>query len=142
MYGLDTIYDPSANDNDLIGIALSQQRVLLTADRELFERALKKKIISILVVEESDNGKLTRIFGNLGIHIEEIDPEKSRCAKCNGTLSLTDKSSVDKSIPSGIIQKHQEFFSCHSCGKLYWKGSHWKRIESMAKEVRDRLTQT
>ena len=142
LYGFDTIYDTSIHDHDMIKIAYSQNRVLLTADRELFGRAVKKNIDSILVMGANDAERLACIFTALAIRADKIDPERSRCPACNGTLALTDKPSVSKKLPSRIIERHQEFYACSNCGKLYWKGSHWRRIESLAKEVRERLEQT
>lgn len=33
-------------------------------------------------------------------------------------------------VPFGVIDIQEQFFACDNCGKVYWEGSHWKRIKS------------
>jgi uncharacterized protein with PIN domain len=32
-------------------------------------------------------------------------------------------------VPSGARRAHERFFRCQGCGKVYWRGTHWERIE-------------
>jgi uncharacterized protein with PIN domain len=130
IYGFDTIYDTKLNDRELIKIAESQNRTLLTSDRDLFARATNRNISTVLITGNSDTERLASIFGSLKITVN-LDAENSRCPLCNGLLEETLKSSLT-SIPTEILKRRQKFYVCKNCGKVYWQGGHWSRIKSMA----------
>lgn len=140
MYGFDTLYKAELSDTDLIKIANVEKRILLTADRELFARAVNSNVDSVLAADNSDTERLASIFKDLKISVE-LDAEKSRCAVCNGVLDEADKSSL-KALPNTVLERQEKFYACKNCGKVYWKGSHWRRIEAMAKEVSKKVAQT
>lgn len=135
IYGFDTLYDASLNDNQLVRLAHTKQLILLTSDRELFAKALRSGIQSILLTEENDAERLVTVFRTLKVSSGNIDAEKSRCASCNGELLTTDRSDLKSSLPDIILKRHEQFYVCKNCGKVYWKGGHWRRLESLAREV-------
>jgi uncharacterized protein with PIN domain len=32
-------------------------------------------------------------------------------------------------VPEGVFLMNREFFQCRSCGKVYWRGTHWLNIK-------------
>jgi hypothetical protein len=76
-------------------------------------------------------GQLAEVSRYCGERIR-IDPKNSRCPACNGTLKSADRREVEMKIPSTVIKKHDRFWMCKSCGKVYWEGKHWKTITEMA----------
>jgi hypothetical protein len=139
MYGFDTIYDAKLNDAELIKIAESQNRTLLTSDRELFLRATNKSISAVLIVGDNDAARLAYVFSSLQI-AADLNPEKSRCPVCNGLLEGAIKSSLTN-VPKTVLERQERFYVCKSCGKVYWRGSHWQRMKSMANIV-EKMAQT
>jgi len=136
IYGFDTIYDTTLNDVELIRIAESHDRTLLTSDRELFLRATNRNISAVLIVGDNDTARLASVFGSLQI-AAELNPERSRCPVCNGLLEEAIKSSLTD-IPKTVLERHERFYICENCGKVYWQGSHWRRMKSIADIVRKR----
>lgn len=135
MYGFDTIYDAKLDDNELIRLAESEDLTLLTSDRELFLRATNRNTSTILITGENDAARLACIFRSLEI-TGALNPERSRCPICNGLLEEGDKSSL-ADLPQTVLDRQEKFYVCKSCGKVYWQGSHWRRMESMANVVRE-----
>ncbi len=139
IYGFDTLYDTSLNDDQLVRLANTKQLILLTSDKELFARALRAGIQSILLTEENDAERLVTVFRTLKVSSCDIDAEKSRCASCNGELLTANRSDLKASLPDTILKRHEQFYICKHCGKVYWKGGHWSRLESLAREVNKSL---
>ena len=136
MYGFDTIYDVKLDDNELIKIAESQGRTLLTSDRELFRRATNRSISAVLIAGDDDSTRLASVLSSLQI-AGELNPERSRCSVCNGLLEEAIKSSLID-VPKTVLERQERFYACKSCGKVYWHGSHWRKMKSMAEIVRKR----
>jgi hypothetical protein len=58
-----------------------------------------------------------------------IDPF-SRCTQCNGLIVSVDKADVQADLPPKTRDCYHEFFRCQACGKVYWKGTHFSRLEA------------
>ena len=52
----------------------------------------------------------------------------TRCTLCNAAIHRIDKTSVEGSVPSKVLQIYDEFFRCAGCRHVYWRGSHVERI--------------
>jgi len=58
-----------------------------------------------------------------------------RCTACNGILEPIDKESVSDRLLPNTAQYYDEFRICPSCGKIYWKGSHYQRMKRLIDSV-------
>ena len=139
IYGFDTIFDPKADDEALLEVGREEGRALITSDRGLHRAALKNEIKSILLTGETDEDRMTTLFRRLKMTVSTLNPEISRCPMCNGMLKPIERPSLRGRIPEGVLQRKDEFYICPSCGKVYWEGSHWRRIRAFAKRVERRL---
>jgi uncharacterized protein with PIN domain len=57
-------------------------------------------------------------------------PAVSRCPACNGALIAVSKAQARAHVPVYVWETHCLFHRCLDCGKLYWPGSHWEKIQS------------
>lgn len=129
ILGFDTIFDSKSKDRDLAQSALSTGRILLTGDFELFVYAKSLKIASVLVQGQSEAERLHQVLSKSGVSKIKINSLVSRCSVCNGELvDLGTKKSNDG-----------EIYCCKSCGKNYWKGSHWIKMNILFEQVNSRL---
>lgn len=120
---------PEEEDNFLLEKAEGESGVLITRDLNLHRRGLKKGIDTILLKDEGDVPKqLAKISKSVKGKIE-INMGDSRCPVCNGELTQVDKSSIDDEVPETVLEKNERFWKCGDCGKIYWPGSHWKKIK-------------
>ena len=123
MAGQDVSNPPEgADDSDLIEIALKEKRTLLTRDKVLARRCEKAGIGSLLIIS-SDLDEQLRELEDAGIALE-LNPE--RCTLCNGPLEEVGSSEIvgDPARSEG----GSTLWRCKRCGKLYWRGSHWRGI--------------
>jgi uncharacterized protein with PIN domain len=52
----------------------------------------------------------------------------TRCSACNGPLSPVSKADVEQLLPGGTRRTYQAFSRCGTCGRIYWRGAHSKRL--------------
>lgn len=123
VYARDLEVEPDKEDETLLRLATRQRRILLTADKKLYARALGAGLKTVLVTKKDVVDQLLEISRALGRSVE-LDFEKSRCPVCNGVLVQANPSEVSEDVR----KKNKEFWKCSSCGKIYWEGKHWRGI--------------
>jgi uncharacterized protein len=122
MMGYDTSYERDRKDSAVLQRAKKDMRILLTRDWELSQRAGDMG----LYIESDDlDGQLRQVIEKFHL---EITVAMDRCTACNGDLEKVPKETVVNLVPKGTYEANEEFYRCRSCGKLYWKGSHWNKI--------------
>jgi len=138
MIGCDVKYFNDLDDEELIGISVKEDRVLLTRDIELFRRAILKGASAFFVEGRDEIEKLAEIGEHFNLNLE-INVENSRCPKCNAKIHPVSKSEVKERIPSATFRLYNEFWECPSCGQIYWQGSHWRKINRTLLEARRKM---
>ena len=119
--GYDTAYPGPLDDSALLALARSQDRVLLTRDKELASRSPEALRVRSDDLEE----QIREVASALGLHL--IDP-LSRCSLCNAVLAPMPPDAAKDVVPEGVLSRHQEFWQCPSCHRVYWQGSHWDKM--------------
>jgi len=122
LLGYDTVYVKSKDDEEIISRALSEARVLVTRDRELAAKSAKKGVVTVLLDPADTTASLKAVAKTLGVRLG-FDESRTRCPVCNNQLVKTSQNPVR--------------WRCPSCGKLYWKGRHWRNIGEVLSELGD-----
>ncbi len=120
MAGLDCISPSHQNDAEIAALAVAQDRLLLTRDRDM----LKRKIITHgrLIRSCMPDEQLKEVIELYGLQ-ETIRPF-SRCMNCNGLLQPIAKEKILHRLEPLTKKYYQAFFHCPGCNKIYWSGSH------------------
>jgi uncharacterized protein with PIN domain len=139
IFGYDTLYLVHVEDSEVLKIGLEQDRIILTADKEFFKRIVKANARGVLVDGTDEVDDLVHVFEKNGIRSIDEPGTISRCSVCNGELNETSVKEAEEELPEKIATNHEVFFRCTSCSKLYWEGSHMKRIKALARRVDSRL---
>ena len=152
IFGFDTIYLAQAHDDEILNIGIEQNRVILTADKELFKRIVKVGARGVLVSGgASELEDLVHILTKNGITSVGMNGIGSRCSICNGPLEERASDQVKNdggdddavvgggSVPDKVIACHSQFFQCTACGKIYWEGGHLKRIRALVQNLDAKL---
>jgi uncharacterized protein with PIN domain len=137
VLGFDTIYYKTGGDAGIMRIASAEGRVILTADRQLASRTSRGRTRIILVSGRNDAARLRNLkirAGEFGLTLERGNPF---CSVCNGELTEAGKLEVADRVPRSVASRHRLFYRCRNCGKLYWKGGHWKKLRSFERLLRD-----
>ena len=134
LMGYDTVLLRAKNDDQLIKIALGQDRVIVTKDGQF----MKRRLVT--------NGSLNTI------HIQQDDPESqvqevvtklkldchfkpfSLCLECNTLLLARDKKEVKSRVPTHVFETQTQYMQCPACKRIYWPGTHWR---AMVKKLQD-----
>ena len=133
LLGFDTYYRNDFSDEELAEISSSEGRILLTRDRGLLKRSqvtqgycVRAKLPRQQAVEVLRRYRLvahTRLF--------------SRCARCNGVLDPVKKAKVFERLEPKTKLYYDDFRICRACDQIYWKGSHFERLERQMQELLD-----
>ncbi|GAA2975632.1 hypothetical protein Sfulv_26010 [Streptomyces fulvorobeus] len=59
----------------------------------------------------------------------------TRCTACNGTLVDADKSAVSGRLEHGTQQSYDVFARCAACDRVYWRGAHHARLETIVADA-------
>lgn len=124
LLGIDTAYHRDADDDDLIEEANADRRVLLTQDRGLLRR--RKLWLGAYVRGANPDTQLADILDRFAPPLAPW----TRCTACNGPLVPARKEDIDSQLQPGTRRTYEVFARCPSCGKVYWRGAHSKRLEA------------
>ena len=127
IMGFDCIYMTGHDiDKILLKETLNSGRILLTGDRELYRRVIRKGGRAIYTYGNNLEEKFRCISSkiNLGKWVGKLP---YRCSICNGILERR-RSDELKDIPFYIRNRFEYVWYCKKCNKIYWEGSHWKNI--------------
>lgn len=127
ILGYDVIsVDNRMDDSEVLKLNAGD-RILLTRDRQLVDRAISRGMDAIFLSSDSIDGQMVQLLSSL-----EIDADRlfTRCPHCGATLERVSKQDAEDSgmVPEGSLQNSEVFWRCPHCGKYYWKGSHWPKI--------------
>lgn len=131
IIGYDTTYYQDIGDDLLIEKSLSEGRWLITRDTHLIKRGLTKGYT--FIKDNNSMDQLRQIVIELDLNIYE--KIFTRCLECNTSLVPTYRGDVIGAVPEYTYSIMREFSLCTSCNKIYWKGSHIKRIKERLIQV-------
>ena len=139
FFGFNTLYYKQIRENEIIKIAIQENRIILTSNYELYKLCRSKNVETILTMQESDLNNLIEI-GKL-LNWQSLDDSKfsTRCTICNNELMEIGKEELQKTIPRNTFQRFYEYYRCCECSKIYWKGSHWNNMADIAQAVNKKL---
>ena len=135
ILGYDSTFSSSIEDEKLLLDARIQERIIVTKDIMLAQKAQKTMIDSILVTTNDEARQFITIKNFLRIESFNIAVEKSRCALCNGILKTIEKKLLDTRVVDNVLKFTDEFWECTSCQKIFWDGSHIKNLQKFFKVV-------
>ena len=131
ILGYDTQFDPDLNDHQLVHLARAESRVLLTRDREL---ARRRGVHVLFVTSENLDAQLGQVLTQLSL---EPDQSFSRCPVCNELLVEMDRETAWSQVPAYVAQTQETFKSCPACQRIYWRGTHWQRMDAQLARLLD-----
>ena len=132
LLGFDTLWERDLDDEAIIAIARDDGRIILTRDTGILK-----------------NGRVTH-----GYWVRSTDPERqleevvaaidlagdirpyTRCMECNGELERVERNAVARSVPLQVFLVYRDFRKCHGCRRVYWRGSHLNRLDSVIANAR------
>lgn len=133
MLGFDAVYSNDCDDDELAKIASQEKRILLTKDRGLLKRNMVTHGYCVRGIHPRE--KLIEVLRRFDL-FQQVQPF-TRCIRCNGLLESISKEEVLNLLPPKVKEGHDEFHRCQSCNQIYWKGTHFERMQRFLERVLD-----
>jgi len=122
--GFDAFYRNNLDDPEIIDIALSQHRIILTRDIGILKQG---RVTHGYWVRETDPeqqaAEIVRRF-----QLEHAARPFTRCPRCNGGLRKASADEIERKVPKKSRELYSRFYCCTGCGQMYWRGSHIPKL--------------
>jgi len=135
ILGYDTLFaaDSAAgagqalDDAVIARLAQAEDRWLLTRDRQLLRR---RGLRGLLIEAENVEAQLAQVVRACGLTSQRLF---TRCLVCNALLEEIAKSAVAGLVPPYVYRTQAQFRRCPACGRIYWRGTHWRAMSEKLK---------
>jgi len=131
MLGFDTLYRNDYTDQELARISAEEHRILLTRDRGLLKRS--EVTHGYCVREAAPRRQLAEVVRRFDL--AGSTAPFMRCLVCNEPLRAVAKEDVAERMPPVSRRHYHELRECPGCGRLFWNGSHYRRMLALLEEV-------
>lgn len=131
LLGFDTLYRNDYDDEELAQISSAEERILLTRDKGLLMRSLVSH--GYYVRETDPQLQVVEVLRRFNL-FESVKPFQ-RCLRCNGLLEPVAKETIIDQLPHNTQLQINEFHRCRECAQIYWKGSHYERMQQFIEGV-------
>lgn len=131
MMGFDTLYRNDYEDDVLAEVSAAENRILLTRDIGV----LKRGIVTHGYFVRNTEPKLRLHEISERYHLSNFVAPFGRCMSCNGDLQMISKDAIREHIADDTYEAFDEFQQCQSCEKIFWKGSHYEKMQKLVDEV-------
>ena len=132
MLGFDTLYENNYADMEVVEIALSEKRIIATRDIGLLK--IKKVLYGYWIRSQKPNNQLLELINYFDLS-SKLKPFY-RCMECNGIIRRVKKEHIIDQLQFRTKKYYDEFYQCEECKNLYWKGSHYYKMEKFVESLR------
>ncbi len=132
--GYDTaLADDAVADREVLRQAVEEGRWLITADRKIIEHKAARGRVVLL-----PHGSLDAQAEVLGKHfaLDWTGRAFSRCLLDNAVLTPVGDEALP-SLPLDVRQSGDAVMQCPSCHRVYWRGSHYRRMLGRLRQWRN-----
>jgi len=99
LFGFDSEYFSDMDDSELIEKAKNGNRIIISRDHKLIDRAKKNKISSIYITKENEIEQFLEILKTTHLKLDKISSDTARCTKCNSSTSRINKTDIESKVP-------------------------------------------
>jgi uncharacterized protein len=119
VLGFDVAYSNVFQDDEIVGLARLENRIILTRDTGLAARCHEPRCLLISSGEYEE--QIVQVLHTFDLKDFNVF---SRCLECNTPLHRVDKEEVFEKVPPFIYLTQDRFATCPSCNRVFWHGSH------------------
>ena len=131
LLGLDTLYRNDYGDAEVSAISAREDRTLLSRDVGLLKHGVVRR--GYFPRHTEPGRQLTEIVARFGLAASARP--FTRCLRCNTVLCAADPARVASVVPPRAREHFEEYSLCTTCGRVYWKGSHYRRMRRLVDAV-------
>lgn len=131
LLGFNTLYENDLDDDEIIKIALEDQRIILTRDLGILKNNKVKR--GYWLRSQDSEIQLEEVLTYFDLK-NKVKPF-TRCMICNGLVKEVEKSKIKNQLEPLTKENFNEFFQCQQCEQVYWKGSHYQRMKGLIEKI-------
>jgi uncharacterized protein with PIN domain len=131
LLGFDAAHCSQADDRALARRAAEEDRILLTRDLDLLKRRVVRRGYRV----RSTQPRLQLVEVVAQFSLAGRCRTFTRCLTCGASLAAASLDQVAARIPPGAAGRYRSFQACPGCGRVYWPGSHHRRLVALVEEV-------
>lgn len=129
--GFDTTDDRQQTDPELVERARAERRILLTRDQALMDDLQPQRAVLI---------RASKPLWQLRELVEHLEPPVpsalfQRCLRCNVPVREATATEVQTLFPEPARSMPGPFHRCPECARVYWPGSHTRRMTLLLKQT-------
>ena len=132
LLGFDTEFSNDASTEMLLESVTEEKRGLLTRNRKLLMRRVVNR--GLFIHSNDPEEQCVEVVRRFDL-IKSIKPF-TRCMACNSHLTPVTKEEVLPRLEPLTKKYFFDFSGCTGCGKVYWKGSHYGKLEAFLARAR------
>jgi uncharacterized protein with PIN domain len=132
MLSFDALYRNDYQDDELARIAGREKRILLTRDVRLLMRSAV--VYGYWVRSKLPREQLIEVVRRYDLSTALVPLR--RCLRCNSLLEPVEKAAILHRLEPLTRQYYNEFHLCPACDQIYWRGSHYERMQQLIENVR------
>ena len=131
LLGLDVDFYKHRSSRELAEISEREHRILLTRSRQVL---MQKNVSRGIFIHHTDPVKQVRQLLDR-LDLRNLCRPFSRCTACNSLLKKLDSedetfAAIQPRIPGRVLSWCRVYNLCPSCGRIYWKGSHYDKLKA------------
>jgi len=127
LLGFDAMYCRDFDDDELAAVSRLEGRILLSRDGPLVAR--RDVTHGYLVTSAVPRAQAAEVVRRLDL-ASRVRPFR-RCLMCNGEVAAVAVAAVGGALPEWVRATHREVRRCPTCGRVYWRGGHWQRMQRL-----------
>jgi len=131
LLGFDCLYRNDAADDELAVVSAAEGRILLSRDRGLVGRRDLRH--AYLVTETLPRVQAVEVVRRLDL-TSQVRPFH-RCLICNGAVVSATVDEVADRVPPWVRENDTGYRRCPDCGRVYWRGTHWRRMARLIEAI-------
>lgn len=135
LLGFDTHYANYHSDREIIEISLAEQRIILTRDRGLLKNKEVRR--GYWLRSQQPHQQLEEVLRRFDL--ASLARPFTRCLECNAEIVAVEKEMIAGQLLPDTRKFYRQFYRCRGCGKIYWQGSHYRKLLTFAGEVIERV---
>jgi uncharacterized protein len=130
ILGYDAAYSRD-EDAALVETAEREGRILLTRDTGILRR--RGLPPHLFVHSDQVREQIRQVVATFRLSV--VLPTARRCPRCNVCLEAREKAETAGRVPEFVWSRHEAFWGCPACGRIYWAGSHRRRMEETIRSL-------
>jgi len=134
ILGFDTLFYENIDDAALLKLAANDERFLITRDHKLASKSIPHGLL--IIEDDAPLKQLSTVVLELDLTVD-TNSLFARCSRCNILCHDVDKDSLAGKVFPFILKTQPQIKRCPSCGRYYWKGSHYKVLLRKLRSVID-----